>query len=365
VIIVNPSASVFFTGGSTWALHPGGQLSFTFAATGTFKSYNKFILEAIDGPNPLNGVGLNWDQAATVSFAVPGTGNIGGYAPYLRKDGSKFASGTILHYRIRSTAPVRFSPLFSSGSNNGNVTAFENFTAKGMSGSTVLQTLSIGGNGSLSNSVHGTTLNYVCQPNPVAEFVFTSEVGAFGQDNYYVELLNPASPSTPPQILNCVVMPVSPNALVTCPTFATGMNCIFPILFGTTHVRINASLLGIPSGNYQIRVVGGRQYKRSIRIPVTISNAACRLAVDNQSSTVFPTQDIGLFPNPTHEGFKIELQDGSEEVFEIFGTDGKLVSSSRLTKGSAYVSTQNFGKGIYQVKINSKLGIRTAKLVVE
>ncbi len=86
--------------------------------------------------------------------------------------------------------------------------------------------------------------------------------------------------------------------------------------------------------------------------------------ITNVNSQTANRKKILVFPNPNNGIFNIKLQNNIENDILIYSLDGKLVFNNKF-KDFCELNLRNLEKGIYLVKVISKDGIATEKLIIE
>ena len=74
-------------------------------------------------------------------------------------------------------------------------------------------------------------------------------------------------------------------------------------------------------------------------------------------------QSIWIFPNPT-TGF-ISIDGKNIEIIETINIEGQIIQQIEVDNDKAYIDLSSQSKGIYFVKVITKEGIATKKIVVE
>ena len=71
--------------------------------------------------------------------------------------------------------------------------------------------------------------------------------------------------------------------------------------------------------------------------------------------------NVSVSPNPIKDRVKITVDGGG--VYRLLETSGKVLTSGALTKGDNNVRLPSFIEGIYPLKIQTKLGSTTRKVI--
>ena len=80
--------------------------------------------------------------------------------------------------------------------------------------------------------------------------------------------------------------------------------------------------------------------------------------------SVATDNDLRIYPNPVAAGAAFVVETAEAAVVEVYSLNGMLVEKT-VAEGSTQVSTANFERGVYVVKVSYANGVRTAKLVVK
>ena len=80
--------------------------------------------------------------------------------------------------------------------------------------------------------------------------------------------------------------------------------------------------------------------------------------------SVATDNDLRIYPNPVAAGAAFVVETAEAAVVEVYSLNGMLVEKT-VAEGSTQVSTANFERGVYVVKVRYVNGVRTAKLVVK
>ncbi len=89
-------------------------------------------------------------------------------------------------------------------------------------------------------------------------------------------------------------------------------------------------------------------------------NAAVPTAV-GEISDIDLKINVSVFPNPIKDRVKITVDGGG--AYRLLETSGKTLTSGTLTKGDNNVALPSLIEGIYLLKIQTKLGSTTRKVV--
>ncbi len=118
-------------------------------------------------------------------------------------------------------------------------------------------------------------------------------------------------------------------------------------------------------GSYTVSLVGvANACATVISLPVVITLGNVATSLDKQ------LENVSLSPNPTKGAFQISMNNALRGDYEVIIYDalGKIQSSKKLNKMSLQVteqfSVENLAAGIYYVKIISKDGVITKKVVL-
>ena len=105
-------------------------------------------------------------------------------------------------------------------------------------------------------------------------------------------------------------------------------------------------------------------------ITVTATDLADQTATQTFTVSVFPVItgtnevekiNVSVFPNPIKDRVKITVDGGG--AYRLLETSGKTLTSGTLTKGDNNVALPSLIEGIYLLKIQTKLGSTTRKVV--
>ena len=73
---------------------------------------------------------------------------------------------------------------------------------------------------------------------------------------------------------------------------------------------------------------------------------------------------ISLFPNPTSEFISISAKKHDIDKIELFGTDGRIVKTQKLTHSNEKVDVRNLTTGIYYIKIyENDIHLKTLRFI--
>ncbi len=73
--------------------------------------------------------------------------------------------------------------------------------------------------------------------------------------------------------------------------------------------------------------------------------------------------DVSVSPNPIKDGDRVTITVASEGVYRLFGISGNVLTKGTLTKGDNTVALPSLAKGMYLLKIQTKHGRMTRKVV--
>ncbi len=73
--------------------------------------------------------------------------------------------------------------------------------------------------------------------------------------------------------------------------------------------------------------------------------------------------DVSVSPNPIKDGDRVKITVASEGVYRLFGISGEFLTKGTLTKGDNAVVFPSLAKGMYLLKIQTKHGRMTRKVV--
>ncbi len=93
------------------------------------------------------------------------------------------------------------------------------------------------------------------------------------------------------------------------------------------------------------------------------TNEVCSEARNVSAQPPIGIYGVTIYPNPSSEAFTIKNSENEEYPFEIFNTNGQLITENTLqARDQHLISTTGWAKGIYYIKIN---GVDSRKLVVQ
>lgn len=95
----------------------------------------------------------------------------------------------------------------------------------------------------------------------------------------------------------------------------------------------------------------------SVLFTVVIKNTTATQDVDNQDI-------VNIFPNPTNGVFYVEMKNTNTAFLNIYDISGRIILQENI-KNKQAISTDNFSKGIYVLKINTFDAPIYKKLIVE
>ena len=84
-----------------------------------------------------------------------------------------------------------------------------------------------------------------------------------------------------------------------------------------------------------------------------------------QSANQIKSFPIKIFPNPATEYFQINISEPKNSWFEIYSVSGELIKKQNINQSSTTVSTKNFNKGNYLVKVNANGKSNTQIIIVK
>jgi hypothetical protein len=116
-------------------------------------------------------------------------------------------------------------------------------------------------------------------------------------------------------------------------------------------------LIGLVSGTYSLSVMDDNGCLDTVEVFV-----GSQVSI-NENNFLF---DINVFPNPNNGNFTIDFQNVSEDFeIELFDIAGKIIISNQLILASSKTKEiNNLKAGTYLLNINSKLGVKTLRIVV-
>lgn len=118
-------------------------------------------------------------------------------------------------------------------------------------------------------------------------------------------------------------------------------------------------------GTYQVTIDCGDEVLTDtveLRHDMLIVKSEGQLVTDLEDSLIQP--EIRLFPNPAHDYLHIEIKDPLNANVRVLDTTGKVVHS-QVMNGSVLSIPIHFGKGIYEVVIESGKNRYTEKILIQ
>lgn len=120
-------------------------------------------------------------------------------------------------------------------------------------------------------------------------------------------------------------------------------------------VATTKDLVNVSGGVYICKITDN--FGCSVFFTVVIKNVTATQDADNQ---LFVT----VFPNPTNGDFFVEIKNNDAAFLSIYDINGRVIFQENI-KNEQAISTENFVKGVYILKINTKNGSVFKKIIVQ
>lgn len=95
-----------------------------------------------------------------------------------------------------------------------------------------------------------------------------------------------------------------------------------------------------------------------IASPLTITESNVSAVFENDEKL------LRIYPNPSTEYFNIDIPSDKEVILSVYSSDGKVILSEEKITGSYFVTTHNWEKGLYFVRVSGEINI-VKSLVVQ
>lgn len=93
-----------------------------------------------------------------------------------------------------------------------------------------------------------------------------------------------------------------------------------------------------------------------------VCGALDKLSVEEVKALSLPLE---VYPNPAVGNFTVLTNTDMDCTVEVFGMDGRIITTQTAHHGVAQINTQNWSNGVYVVRCSDRSGVRTSKVVVQ
>ena len=155
------------------------------------------------------------------------------------------------------------------------------------------------------------------------------------------------------------------------PYVLTGIDSIGCKGYDTLNVSVGANTSSVLNeAVLDSLVLNGQTYTQTGTYTQVLTNAegcdstiTLNLTISDVGLTDGQLSNLSVYPNPTNHSIEISGLDAINEIESIYLVDGRGVEVSRLPQNQSAMDMSTLSNGVYFLRINSSLGIRTIKII--
>lgn len=194
-----------------------------------------------------------------------------------------------------------------------------------------------------------------------ASTTFTYNTQSFLGEAQDVKVLHKASQQLSKGYLNISISRLDRKSV-------NGFGKIGEVSFVTTHDiigsrNVDETPFNVKAEHVKLLDVNGNELPNE-----TDENGATILIVNDilaQSARIGNARQVDVFPNPASDQLYIQLRNVQGERLEIFNVAGQRIKNERVQGDQLQISTKDFRPGLYTIKIYTKEGVISRKVLLQ